>query len=136
MVKYGANYIFSPENLHPLNIDRQSTILIPDRAKVLDIGCATGFMGKYLIKKKGCYVVGVEMANGEARDARKQLNRVIEGDIEKIDTIRKITQKFDVVLASAIIEHLKDPWAALKQWKHFLKRDGFVVVTTPNIAHW
>lgn len=136
MLKYYKNTKFNPQKLNPLNIDRLSTSLIPEKSKVLEIGCATGFMGEYLIKNKKCEVVGVDLGHAEVNEARKRLAAVIEGDIEREDTLRKIKGKYDVIFASALIEHLKDPNLAIKNWKKFLKKDGFLVVTTPNIAHW
>jgi len=136
MLKYGKNIVFNPDRLDPLNIDRQSVELVPKRAKILEIGCATGFIGEFLIKKKKCNVVGVEIGRGEALVARRRLNKVIEGNIEDPKVLRLINDKFDVVFASAIIEHLIDPWEALRSWKKFLKKDGFLIITTSNIAHW
>lgn len=136
MLKYGKNILFDPKKLHPLNVDRQTAELIADNSSVLDIGCATGFLGEYLIKHKGCTVDGVDLGIEEAREAKKKLRNVYIGDIEDKETIRKITGKYDVVNASAIIEHLKDPWIALKSWKKFLKKDGHIIVSTSNIAHF
>lgn len=138
MVKYGKNIIFDPEKLEPLNIDRQSAALIPEGARVLEIGCATGFLGKYLIKKKQCEVIGIELGKEEAHIASKVLKKVIQGDIDDKQTISQIKKlgKFDVVYASALIEHLKDPWSSLKIWRQFLKSNGSLIVTTSNITHW
>lgn len=136
MLKYGKGIIFNPDNLDPLNIDRQTAALVPKGATALDIGCATGFFGEYLIKEKKCIVDGVDIGLAEAKEAKEKLRYVILGDIENVETIRKINQKYDLIIASMIIEHLKDPWSALKQWKKLLKKDGFILVSTSNIAHW
>jgi 2-polyprenyl-3-methyl-5-hydroxy-6-metoxy-1,4-benzoquinol methylase len=137
MSKYGHNVSnFDPYTRDPLNIDRQSLDLIPEKSSVLEIGCATGFMGDYLIKQKKCRVVGVELGKEEAAAAKKVLHDVIEGDIEQAETIKKINGAYDVVYASALLEHLKDPWVALRTWKKFLKKNGTLIVTTSNIAHW
>src|SRR3989338_3513315 len=136
MLKYGKDPVFDPETRHFLNIDRQSLSLIPRGSYVLDIGCTTGFMGEYLKKKKNCTVVGVEMGHEEAQIAQKKLQKVIKGDIENPDTLKKISGKFDIILASAIVEHLHDPETALKTWRKFLKEDGHIIITIPNIAHW
>lgn len=138
MIKYGKNAIFDPENLDPLNIDRQSVSLIPDNSRVLEIGCATGFVGKYLIKNKNCTVYGVDLGVDEAKAAKKVLTDVILGDIENEKTLKKIQKhgKFDVVYAAALIEHLRDPWIALKTWKKFLRPGGALILSTSNIAHW
>ncbi len=135
-MKYGKNIKFKPEILDPNSIDRLSTSLIPENTRVLDIGCATGFMGEYLKKNKKCIVVGIEMSKDEARVARKKLDSVIEGDVETLKTIKSVKGKFDVILASALIEHLRDPFEAVRKWRSLLKKDGFLIVTTPNISHW
>lgn len=138
-MKYGKfTRKYNPQAFHPLNIDRQSLDQVPKGSKVLDIGCASGFMGEYLQDKKQCTVIGVEMGNDEAKDARKKLSKVVLGDIESKETILKVKKdgQFDVILACAIIEHLKNPTQALITWKSFLKPDGILIITTPNIAHW
>lgn len=136
MLKYGKAITFNADELHPLNIDRQSVDLIPKGSFVLEVGCATGFMGEYLKKRKRCKVVGVEIGKDEAKKASNVLDRVILGDIEDEKTLEKINNKFDIVLASAVIEHLKDPEKSLKAWKKLLRKNGFLVITTSNISHW
>lgn len=136
MIKYGKNKIFNPSFLHKLNIDRQSVDAIPHACSVLEIGCATGFVGRYLIKHKKCKVVGIELGIDEAREARKVLHNVYAGDIEDPKVLNLVTEKFDVVYASALLEHLKDPWKALKDWRRFLKKNGLLIITTSNIVHW
>lgn len=139
MLKYGKKIKrFNPESLDRLNIDRQSIALVPEKSRVLEIGCATGFMGEYLIRQKKCEVVGVEKGKDEANLAKPVLSKVINGDIEKEDILKIIEKegKFDVIFASALIEHLVDPLVALGKWSKFLKPNGFLVLTTSNIAHW
>lgn len=136
MIKYGKNIVFDLNKLDLLNIDSQSVGLIPSGVKVLEIGCATGFVGEYLIREKKCNVVGVELGKDEAVAARKKINMVIEGDIEDEKTLGKISGTFDIIYASALIEHLKNPWEALQKWKKYLKKNGSLIITTSNIAHW
>ena len=137
-MKYGKNIVFKPEKLHSLNIDKQTVNLIPEAAKILEIGCATGFMGKYLEVKKKNTVIGVEKSHDEFLEAKKVLSKVINGDIEDASVIKSIMKEgsFDVVLASALIQHLRNPLAALKTWRKFLKKDGFLIITGSNITHW
>jgi 2-polyprenyl-3-methyl-5-hydroxy-6-metoxy-1,4-benzoquinol methylase len=95
-------------------------------------------MGEYLIKRKRCQVTGVEKDEEAAKRARLRGLKVIKGDIEDEESLGILAEepKFDLILASSVIEHLKNPWFALIKWKQFLKKDGFLVVSTPNIAHW
>lgn len=136
MLKYGKNIKFDPEKLHPYNIDRQSVNLVPTGSKVLEIGCATGFMGEYLIKKKKCIVTGVEMRLEEAKIAQAKLSQVVVGNIEYPEIQKKIDKDFDVVLASALVQHLVTPQDSLRVWKKFLKKDGVLIITCSNIVHW
>ncbi len=138
-MKYGINTsVFRPEKLSKHNIDRISTGLIPKNSKILEIGCATGFMGEYFIAKKNCKVYGVELGKDEAEIAKTKLTKVIVGDIENKETISKVKKlgKFDVIFATALIEHLKDPWSALSVWKTWLNPGGCIILSTSNIAHW
>lgn len=136
-MKYFYRGVFNLSKLHPLNIDVQSVSQIPFRSRVLEIGCADGFMGEYLIKKRKCQVIGLEIDKEAAKKAISRGLKVVKGDIEEEKSLETLAKesKFDVILASSVIEHLKNPWLALKKWKKFLKKDGFLVVTTPNIAH-
>ncbi|OGK29221.1 hypothetical protein A3D06_02005 [Candidatus Roizmanbacteria bacterium RIFCSPHIGHO2_02_FULL_40_9] len=136
MVKYGKDPKYNPDERDELDVDRQSLSLIPHDAHVLDIGCATGFMGVYLKETKGCHVVGLEYAEEEAKIAKKKLDGLIHGDASDPHTINRIQEKFDVILASAILEHLSDPARALHLWKRLLRKNGCIIATTPNIAHW
>jgi O-antigen biosynthesis protein len=132
---------FTPKNLDRENIDRLAVEKIPDSSKVLDVGCATGAIGEYLIKEKKCLVYGVEMRADEANIAKKVLTDVVIIDIEQSSSVEEILdmvkgEKFDVILATSVIEHLKDQTAFLKKCKKLLKQKGMIVASTPNIAHW
>lgn len=132
---------FTPKNLDPENINRLAVENVPDNSMVLDVGCATGFMGEYLIKEKKCRVYGVEKNKKEFAIAKKILTGVMLADIEQEgveEDILKLVKnkKFDVILATSIIEHLKDSSAFLNKCKKLLKQNGIIIASTPNIAHW
>lgn len=110
--------------------------LIPNGAKLLDVGCSTGRLDKELRIRKGCFVVGIEMNEQAAAKARENIDRVIVGDIESKDVISKIENSFDVIILADILEHLLEPRAVLKEVKTLLNSKGFVVVSLPNIAYW
>jgi len=56
---------------------------------------------------------------------RKYSKRVIGFDFE-------LNKKFDVILAGEIIEHLSNPGLFLKQCKKHLKKEGFLILSTPS----
>lgn len=137
-MKYFHQGKFNPEKLPKLNTDRQALSLVPERTKILEIGCADGFMGEYLIKKKGCRVIGVEINKEAAKKAQDRGLTVVCGDIEEEAVLSKLRkeEKFQVILCTSSIEHLHDPMKALKNWRNFLDINGFMIITTPNIGHW
>ncbi|MDP3987953.1 MAG: class I SAM-dependent methyltransferase [Candidatus Levybacteria bacterium] len=139
-IKYDCQN-FNPNNLSRHNINRMVVDSVNPDSFVLDLGCATGFMGEYLIKKKNCDVLGVDISKEGISLAKKRLTSVLIGDIEDPKTFREIEMvskhnKFDVVMAVSVLEHLKDPQLVLINIKSLLKKDGLFIITCPNIAHW
>lgn len=45
-------------------------------------------------------------------------------------------QRFRLVTALEIIEHLDNPRRVLREVHRLLHEDGYLLVTTPNISHW
>lgn len=137
-MKYFYQGKFDPEKLPKLNVDRQVVSLVPEKISILEIGCADGFMGEYLIKKKGCRVTGVEIDKEAAEKAQNRGLKMIVGDIEKEEVLKALAKekKFQVILCTSVIEHLKNPKEALKKWRGFLEEKGFLLISAPNIAHF
>jgi len=102
--------------------------------KVLDVGCASGYLAKELIKRH-CRVTGIEIDPLAVHKAEKFCNTVIVGDIEN-DKIRdKLNgEKFSVIILADVIEHLKSPEATLISLMAFLDIGGQVIISVPNIA--
>ncbi len=110
-------------------------LMAPDpEARVLEIGCAKGATG-WLAKKEGkCGTyVGVEIDPACAQEAREVLDRVVEGNIEQLD-LANLEGPFDYLVASEVLEHLKDPSAVLHKLKPLLKPGARVFASSPNIA--
>src|SRR3989344_4807222 len=138
-IKYRYQGKFDPGKLKPDNIDRLSLEMVPEKSKVLELGAATGFMGEWLARVKKCRVSGVEMDSEAYKQAyRFYQGGMILGNLEDKETWWEIKRwgKFDVVLASAILEHLRSPELALERIRKVLKPKGILVLTLPNIAHW
>lgn len=136
--KYSYPGKFNPAKLSPDNIDRLSTSLIPRNSKILELGCATGFMSQYFTDSLGCQVYGVELDSTAARKAAKYTRGVIVGNLDDHHTWKQIKKQgqFEVVFASSVIEHTRDPWTILNHITKVLKPGGQLIITTPNIAHW
>ena len=105
--------------------------LVPSRCRtILDIGCATGALGQSLKRSRaGLRVFGIELDREMAAVARRSLDEVFEGDIlEVLEQKRLGNTRFDCIIFADVLEHLLDPWDALR-WlrERHLKPDGVIV---------
>jgi GT2 family glycosyltransferase/2-polyprenyl-3-methyl-5-hydroxy-6-metoxy-1,4-benzoquinol methylase/glycosyltransferase involved in cell wall biosynthesis len=102
---------------------------------VLELGCATGSMSRAL-HNRGCRVTGVELDTAAAEKARPHCERVIIADLDSDDWQSGLQPHgFDVIIAADVLEHLKDPARVLRELWRYLKSDGVLVASIPNIAH-
>lgn len=103
--------------------------------KVLDVGCATGNIDKILFEN-GCEVTGIEIDPNSAKIASKYCKEVIVGDLELFDSLSCPDNYFDVLLFADILEHLKSPVDALKLLRRYIKDDGIIIITVPNVTYF
>jgi 2-polyprenyl-3-methyl-5-hydroxy-6-metoxy-1,4-benzoquinol methylase len=108
--------------------------LVPDGARVLDVGCSTGYLARPLAER-GCTIVGIELDEATAAVARDVCEEVLVGDVERLE-LPFPPASFDVVLCGDLIEHLRDPRRFLERVRPLLRPGGRVVLTTPNVANW
>jgi|GEM_PF-1362752 len=106
----------------------------PRATYVLDIGCAQGNLG-YLIKQKfGSRVFGIEAFAPAAEKAKTKLDKVYIGDIESFK-FPFSEEMFDHIIFGDVLEHLYDPWGILSKVKPYLKKDGTIISSIPNVGH-
>jgi 2-polyprenyl-3-methyl-5-hydroxy-6-metoxy-1,4-benzoquinol methylase len=112
--------------------------LVPPGSTVLDLGCTDGFLGVELARK-GCRLWGVDIDSdavaavpaGVYEDARAFDLNTLAADAQ----LPWPDQRFDVILAADVLEHLVDPVTVLRTLITHLSARGQVVVTLPNVAH-
>lgn len=104
---------------------------------VLEIGAAYGETLYYLkeneIAKKAVGVDIFQDSNGKER--YKPLDQFIFGNIENED-YTEFRNSFDLILLPDVLEHLEEPLKALAKVKSYLKSDGTLIVSMPNIRHY
>jgi 2-polyprenyl-3-methyl-5-hydroxy-6-metoxy-1,4-benzoquinol methylase len=108
---------------------------VPSGARVLDVGCASGYMAASLTAA-GCVVVGFERNPESAAAAAQHCEQVIVGDVESQRDRAAIEGPFDVVLLGDVLEHLVDPWDTLRFTRSLLSESGVVIASIPNVAAW
>lgn len=100
----------------------------------LDFGCATGYFGSLVKAGKQCKVYGVEISD-DIREARKVLDGVYSFDLDGEWPAEIYERTYDYLFFGDVLEHLKDPQAALVKARKLLKKGGRILVSVPNIAH-
>lgn len=109
--------------------------LVGQNKEVLEFGCSTGYLSQVL-KEKGCQVTGIEINEKAAQIARQHCPKVIIGDIERLDYQKELgKERFDIMIFADVLEHLRNPRSVLIKVKKFLKSDGKLLISIPNIAH-
>jgi SAM-dependent methyltransferase len=104
-------------------------------ARLLEVGCGTGGTSAYALAEGKCgWCCGVELCEGPAAEASRKLQRVIVGDIEKIE-LDLPPGSFDVLLLSEVLEHLVNPSLVLKKLRILMKPGAVVLAGSPNVCH-
>lgn len=114
-------------------LQRLSLVGITPRegARVLDVGCADGELLATLGERFGCRVEGIEIdtaALGAARARHPDL--VIHENLLEDAPLKD--GSYDLVVASAILEHVVSPLAFLERLANLLTDAGEIFVLTPN----
>jgi O-antigen biosynthesis protein len=121
-------------NLRPHGSHEKLLALVGRPERVLDVGCSTGYVAERL-QARGATVVGLDLDERAAAQARRFCEAVHVGDVETMELPFE-PASFDAIVCGDLVEHLRDPRAFLERVRPLLRADGRVVLSTPNIANW
>ena len=105
--------------------------------KLLDIGCGPGLFTAFWLER-GVDSAGIDIDLSLVKVARERLEkkggkaRVVVGRVENLPYQSGI---FDICFANAILEHVQDWQATLREVTRVLKEDGLLVFSTTNKLH-
>jgi polyprenyldihydroxybenzoate methyltransferase / 3-demethylubiquinol 3-O-methyltransferase len=106
--------------------------------KILDIGCGGGIMTERL-GRLGGEVLGIDPSQEAINTALDHLPSNLKSRVSfKNCEIPEVDGKYDIVLASEVIEHVNDPQQFLKDLSEKVNDSGSVFITTVsrNIESW
>jgi 2-polyprenyl-3-methyl-5-hydroxy-6-metoxy-1,4-benzoquinol methylase len=115
--------------LHSKKILSRLEKIQTDKGKLLEIGCAAGFLLD-TARKMGWQVEGIEPEDSIARYAIKKFNLNVR--ISSIEFEKFPENHFDAVIALNVLSHLKDPKKIVKKINYILKKNGIFVFKTGN----
>ncbi len=97
------------------------------KARILDLGCGTGFNFPAIKKFDTCY--GLDISKSALEQAKKyDYKKLYEGDALKTPFKENV---FDAVLCMDLVEHLEEDVELLKEVKRTLKPNGICLFTVP-----
>jgi 2-polyprenyl-3-methyl-5-hydroxy-6-metoxy-1,4-benzoquinol methylase len=98
---------------------------------LLDLGAAGGELGSAL-RDRFEKTIGFEYNVDCAGELHGRFDQIVIADLERV---KQLPSNVDVIVLADVIEHLRNPAAALKLVRAALKDDGRVFISVPNIAN-
>ena len=101
-------------------------------AKILDVGCAFGGLLGELRKKGFTNLYGLEPSAENAHYAKEHFGAIVHQGGLGMGT--HLEETFDLVILSAVLEHLLDLHAAVRELKSYLRPGGRLFFVVPELA--
>lgn len=112
-------------------------LLNDDLSAVLDVGCGAGDNACLLrAKYPGCRIYGITQSAAEAEIAKKWMAACSVFDIESDLPEHLSAMRFDAIVFSHVLEHLRDPATVLRRFAKLLRPGGCAVIAVPNTLSW
>lgn len=102
--------------------------------RVLDVGCGAGDNAA-LVKSRHpeCEVYGITHSSSEASIAEKFMSKCWVMDIESDLPEELRAEKFDVMIFSHVLEHLRNPDVVVARFLQMLTSGGQTLIAVPNV---
>lgn len=101
---------------------------------VLDVGCGAGTLCFYMASQSKT-VLGIDIASNAIQAARKSVKKQKLNNITflKMDFPSQVPKKrFDFIICTEVIEHLKDDKLAVNRIEHLLNKGGIAIISVPS----
>jgi len=140
---YSCNSIYESTNLKGLGgsndnnkfieIFERISPFLSENLSVVDVGCAQGGMLNVLKEKGYSYLHGMDLSKVNMEALKNQGYTPWYNSICNVDNV---SQKFDFVILSHILEHVCDLQTAAQNLKKLLNDDGYAYVEVPNASKY
>ena len=101
-----------------------------NKPKILEVGCATGYITRYIAQKFDCEITGVDLSKvllDIAREESQKLNLDnTKFEYANVEDLPFSDNTFDIVYGEAITALVPNPLKVLREYKRILKPEGRV----------
>ena len=118
----------SPHSIIPRLIGKKNAL-------VLDVGCNNGLVGREMIRLSQASIDGVDINEEALKKAGETYRKVFRRDLYQ-SKLEIDAEKYDYIVFSDILEHLPRPDLILRDAKKYLKDDGKIIISLPNVARF
>ncbi len=117
-----------------LYLDALAPYVRAQNPRLLELGCGNGDL-LLEAQSRGFTVEGLEYSEHAVRSANARLgcDAVRVGSPDSQELAR---ERYDVIAAADVIEHLRDPLKALRNVYPALKAQGLLILVTPSLDSW
>lgn len=106
------------------------------KKSIIDIGCGAGTLCFY-VASKGIQVLGVDISSRAIEACKKSSRRLDLDKLAKFEIVNfpeeSVNGKFDLVIFTEVIEHLRDDKLALEKIFNMLNKGGIAIISTPSL---
>ena len=131
-----SKYNFAVDEINPDSTHGRILSKIKPGSTILEMGCATGYMTKYMKEQMNCTVDIVEIDEEAYKTALQYARKGFIGNLS--DPLWRMffdKERYDYILFADVLEHLVNPMTVLKSASELLKPEGQIIITIPNICH-
>jgi len=135
----GVGFVYKLARTLSLKWKKAKILKLKSEGSILDFGCGTGeFLNA--MKNSGWGITGVEPSSDAWLKVEILNSNKINGTLGEISN-----QKFDVITAWHVVEHVPDLIQTVQNLKDLLAKDGIIFIAVPNYqspdaemykAHW
>ena len=114
------------------------SLLWPNVRTILDVGCGAGDNARIIRKvNENIEIVGITLSTEESKHARRHMTSVHVVDLDISDLSFLGERRFDAIIFSHVLEHVKDPPRLLSlSVRQHLRAGGQILIAVPNVLFY
>ncbi len=107
--------------------------LIAKNGKVIEIGCGVGITLAIIKKHRpDVQIIAADIDSNCLQITGERVPDAQQITIVEDHPFTDLGTGFDLIIASHVVEHLKNPYDSMKQFMEMLKPGGYLIVAVPN----